>query len=503
MDFPEKRPEQTAEAPSKTKGKDTINFLKDRHTEELVIGLCGPAGAGTSSIASEISNIFENNDYEVAPISISKLIKEHPLTTATEGIPDLQKAGNDIRKENGNYHLAELAIKEISIKRDIEDQDAYTTKKSRRHITIIESLKNPEEVQLLKLVYGSMFYLVGVLCHEEKRIVRLTEKIGDRTTALKIIEKDEKEKDDYGQQTSKSLKLADYFVRNESSHPKYTIPSLERFISLILRENNTTPTFHEFGMYLAESASRLSGCMSRQVGAAILSEEGDIVTVGRNDAPAKGGGLYCEKHEDEANQRCMNINGGVCKNDQGKEDIYKTIKDILDKNIPNPKDKAVETILKDIKENTEIKNLLEYSRAVHAEMDAITTAARNGLSVKGATLYTSTFPCHHCARHIVSSGIVEVIYIEPYEKSLAKKLHSDAIDTSDQHSDQKVPFRHFQGVAPKNFLELFYFKSRKKDGIHNIIDKKHSFPKLAAHLDSAHDKEAKIADRLAQKDESQ
>lgn len=57
---------------------------------------------------------------------------------------------------------------------------------------------------------------------------------------------------------------------------------------------------------------------------------------------------------------------------------------------------------------------------MHAEMFAITDAARRGLSVRDATLYCTTFPCHMCARHIIASGIRKVVYIEPYPKSMAK-----------------------------------------------------------------------------------
>jgi deoxycytidylate deaminase len=31
-----------------------------------------------------------------------------------------------------------------------------------------------------------------------------------------------------------------------------------------------------------------------------------------------------------------------------------------------------------------------------------------------------SFPCHMCARHIIATGLREVVYIEPYPKSVAK-----------------------------------------------------------------------------------
>ena len=50
-----------------------------------------------------------------------------------------------------------------------------------------------------------------------------------------------------------------------------------------------------------------------------------------------------------------------------------------------------------------LRELTEYGRAVHAEMDALLDAARRGVAVQGATLYVSTFPCHSCARHVIAA----------------------------------------------------------------------------------------------------
>ncbi|MEJ7655371.1 MAG: deaminase [Chloroflexia bacterium] len=46
---------------------------------------------------------------------------------------------------------------------------------------------------------------------------------------------------------------------------------------------------------------------------------------------------------------------------------------------------------------------------MHAEMSALLDAGRRGVPVQGATLYTTTFPCHNCARHIVGAGIDRVV----------------------------------------------------------------------------------------------
>jgi tRNA(Arg) A34 adenosine deaminase TadA len=111
---------------------------------------------------------------------------------------------------------------------------------------------------------------------------------------------------------------------------------------------------------------------------------------------------------------------------------------------------------------------LEYGRIVHAEMSALTDAARCGHSVKGAVLYCTTFPCHMCAKHIVSAGVSKVVFLEPYPKSLAFDLHADSIqvesgDRGHYHEFPAVHFEHFYGVSPRRYREIFERGKRKDD----------------------------------------
>jgi dCMP deaminase len=52
--------------------------------------------------------------------------------------------------------------------------------------------------------------------------------------------------------------------------------------------------------------------------------------------------------------------------------------------------------------------------AVHAEANAIYFAARNGVSVQGAIIYSTMEPCTKCAEAIVQSGIAKVVYRNEY-----------------------------------------------------------------------------------------
>jgi len=65
-------------------------------------------------------------------------------------------------------------------------------------------------------------------------------------------------------------------------------------------------------------------------------------------------------------------------------------------------------------------------RTVHAEANAIAFAARYGIAVEGATLYTSVSPCPDCAKLIINSGIKQVIYYERYRLTEGLDMLEDA-----------------------------------------------------------------------------
>lgn len=52
---------------------------------------------------------------------------------------------------------------------------------------------------------------------------------------------------------------------------------------------------------------------------------------------------------------------------------------------------------------------------IHAEMNMILYAAKNGIPLEGATLYCSMHPCFNCLKHISVVGIKKIIYSEPYD----------------------------------------------------------------------------------------
>jgi deoxycytidylate deaminase len=244
-----------------------------------------------------------------------------------------------------------------------------------------------------------------------------------------LIDQDSGEEIAHGQTVRDTFPNADCFLRIDIDTDSQITARVERFLHLILGTQVITPTPAETAMYFAASAAGNSACLSRQVGAAITDASGEVIAVGWNDVPKAGGSLYMAdpKNDPQSNydQRCWNLQGGTCFNDEEKRLIADLIVDELVK-ADAISEKTRTLAFSTIANNSKLKNLIEFSRSVHAEMHAIINAGKLAINnIQDGKMFITTYPCHNCARHIVAAGIKEVYYIEPYRKSLATKLHSD------------------------------------------------------------------------------
>jgi dCMP deaminase len=68
-------------------------------------------------------------------------------------------------------------------------------------------------------------------------------------------------------------------------------------------------------------------------------------------------------------------------------------------------------------------------RTVHAEANAISQAARHGVSINNSTIYITASPCYNCFSLIINSGIKRIIYYEFYRDErileISKQLRID------------------------------------------------------------------------------
>lgn len=534
----------------------TRELLSARTTPELVIGLVGPVASGVTTTGQILSRILRDEyDYAVHYYTASAYIKSSAHLVGAD-IPEhasfedrverSQEAGNKLRDQLGNGYLAAKCIEAINRQRTEvgmekrADQDGPDQPKAQRVVHIIDSIKNPAEVEQLLQVYGRMFWLFAIFAPESVRKSRLIQKGCKKEELDRIIARDQNEEEEYGQKVRDTIEKADFFVRNDRENDIGLTDTLSRDLEILFHATIHTPTEGECAMYEAQAAAANSACMSRQVGAAIYSKKSELISVGWNDVPKPGGGLYGASDGD-ADHRCFKWGGKICHNDANKsrirDELYSEInaeisqkwkslvKELTDKiRGKESSDKAFwQSVIVDLtslenkgvfdrqalqraSKRSGIDALIEFSRAVHAEMHAIISAARGGRSdLDDATLYCTTFPCHSCARHIVASGIKRVVYIEPYPKSKAHELHSDGICLDEGQTNEvgKVLFIQYEGVAPKNVLSLFKSGTRRKDkasGIFVQAEKKKLRPLFTPAMDGFTANELLVVRELAKKE---
>ena len=439
---------------------DSQKRLEGTLTEELVIGLCGPIGTDIHNVSKKIREILENDyHYKVIEIRLSRIIElntkqVHPYVKTHSKeycrLKDLIERGNRLRDNFSPRILAESSIKRIGVDRSLQSEEFENmpgTNHKRRVCYIIDSIKNKHEYNLFKNAYRDLFYSFGVFAPKESRVHSLKQRGLKEDEIYALIDQDSGEEIAYGQSVTDTFMQSDFFIRLDNNVRKHLQSKIRRYFHLIFGTDIITPYPDETAMYLAASAATNSGCLSRQVGAAITDKYGDILAVGWNDVPKFGGGVYIsskDEPDDSNDHRCKCLDPKVCYNSKFKEDIIDKIttnvnqlyeeyeKELYDLLIDEFKEKyndamkdrvaslskkILKSKLKEKIDFIEVKNLTEYSRSIHAEMHAmIKGAQKSSDKMIGGKLFCTTFPCHTCARHIVMAGLHEVFYSNHIQK---------------------------------------------------------------------------------------
>jgi cytidine deaminase len=456
---------------------------------ELIIGLVGALGTDLKAVERCLEQELSSVNYQNSLVRLSDLLldceKYSPHKSLSSGpedarIEQLMNDGDDFRRTSGRSDaLILLAISRI---RDIRTKAGQPGKPLSRHAILLHSLKHPQEIERLREVYGDTFVAISVYTPKAERRKMLLDRFGRSRKAFnqeaftekadELIERDEKAVgEDWGQNVRDTFPLADIFFEIENSDTLHS--QVKRFVEIFFHHPNRTPTIDEYGLFHAKAAALRSADLSRQVGAVITSAYGEIIAAGCNEVPRAGGGAFWEgqiekdvkdrrdfivghdanaeiKHELLSEMFSRLKTGGWLSDEVAKAESST----LVDKALHGPKA---------VLAGTRVSSIVEFGRIVHAEMNAITEAARRGTSIKGSTLYCTTFPCHMCARHILSAGIKRVVYVEPYPKSLAKKLYKGSLDVDhDPEADaDAVIFRPFVGVSPRRYIDFFEMPLRK------------------------------------------
>lgn len=463
-------------------------LTKGLNESELVIGLVNAVGTEYQRVLDPLRNRLGGFNYEVKEIRLSTQLLESTANVSGEyeRIKHYINKGDELRKKSkNNAILAAGAISKI-IGMRTDDQ--------RKTVYIINSLKHPDEVEFLRKVYGGGFFLFGIHSDEKRRYKYLVdERSLTDSQANELIRIDEDERLSHGQRTRDTFHLSDFFVSlgKNDDHVKNTI---QRFLELIFSNPFRSPTFDEFAMFMAFNSSIRSSDLSRQVGA-IIARDQQIIATGANDTPKYGGGQYWAEIDPSTGEVKDYPDGKdytreVDSNKVAQKEIIGEIANaLIEKCVVDENQKSeIEKVLR----QSRIADITEYGRVVHAEMEAILSCGRAGISTLDGTLYCTTFPCHNCAKHIIDAGIKRVVYVEPYPKSKALELHSESIELKENiealAADNRVVFEPFIGVGARRFIDLFStslgngLKLKRKEKAGNAVEWKKDTAKVRTPL---------------------
>jgi dCMP deaminase len=226
---------------------------------------------------------------------------------------------------------------------------------------VIDSIRHPAEVAALRRGRAP-FHLLWVDADEGVRFGRMRERGrgGDPATLeqLRELERRELGSDDPAAQQLLAVRaLADFSVANDGS-----IEDLRRSVQRILERTIffERPGWDEYFMSIARMVASRSNCMKRRIGAVVVLDR-RIISTGYNGTPR--GVRNCNEG---GCPRCNSFAPGGAR--------------------------------------------LDECLCSHAEENAITQAAYHGVSLRGASLYTTFSPCLICTKMIINAGIVEVAY---------------------------------------------------------------------------------------------
>ncbi len=92
---------------------------------------------------------------------------------------------------------------------------------------------------------------------------------------------------------------------------------------------------------------------------------------------------------------------------------------------------------------------------VHAEQNAISHAAKNGISIMNSQAYITHYPCLNCFKSLISAGITEIFYLDNYKNnSIIKKLNdSNRITICQLNIKHKLDTKKCYPINQSNYNE--------------------------------------------------
>ncbi len=226
---------------------------------------------------------------------------------------------------------------------------------------VVDSIRTPQEVHALRECGN--FRLLHLDAPVELRYQRVRDRGGARVPASfeQFVEQEQRElasPDRTRQQLQATRELADETICNDGTREDFT--AAVTATARLWMMNAPRPDWDEYFMQIARIVALRSNCMKRKV-AAVVVKDRRIISTGYNGTP----------------RGVKNCNEGGCPRCNSLADSGTRLDECL---------------------------------CSHAEENSIVQAAYHGISVKGATLYSTCSPCLICTKIIINAGIQRVVY---------------------------------------------------------------------------------------------
>ncbi|MCP3957172.1 MAG: hypothetical protein GY719_04910 [bacterium] len=313
---------------------------------------------------------------------------------------------------------------------------------------VIDAIKNPFEVEFLRRHY-SKFYLIAILRDGVTRETTLLRKL-DLESRKKIEKREKAEVFSKGQSlrehiTSQDLDecltKADMFIYNQESESRgfeHLRFGVIKMIALAQRPGCVTPTQDERCMQLAMTVRLGSGCISRQVGAIVIDKERRVIGVGWNDPPKGQVPCALRTCEELGNDATPEVFSSF----ERRQEFMAKIQSLPQQREPFCF-RTQYGILREAK-------AAEYTRALHAEENALFQASRNvTTALLDSTLYTTASTCTLCAKKAYQLGVARIVYIdEYYDIAIPQTLQAGS-----RHETLRI--ERFSGIIGQAYHKLY------------------------------------------------
>lgn len=404
-----------------------------------VIAFTGSFGSGCTTAAKALEGRLNATYVGLSSRIKAEWAKDHEGDAPRQ---ELQRIGDELRKEHGISYLAENAILSLS-----DDKDELYSR------LIIDGVRNRGEIEYLRREFGFRFTLIGILADPKTRWDRIGQGYVDAGLSeadfLDDDQRDQNEESETGQEVELCIDQSDVAIVNDGATNIADFrDKVERFALLAMGLQPGDASEDEVYMHQAYSARYSSRCIKRNVGAIIVTDRKWVVATGYNENPT--GTLPCRfEPAYTADEH------GPCFRDIVRNSHFRNLADagascpVCGEKFPfikGPPWRCPTCEQNGVRTNLERffvpDRAMNLCTAVHAEVSALLAAGSQAL---GATLYTTTFPCMQCAEKIIHCGVKRVVYTEAYPDTMGRARFTLA----------GVELKQFEGVRSSVFDRIY------------------------------------------------